>query len=96
MIDKVSLSPTALNISSEGKSKVDKKSSFADLLKGYLQNVNQQQQIAENTINKFLVGEADVHQVMISLEKADLSFQLMMQIRNKLIEAYQEIMRMQV
>jgi flagellar hook-basal body complex protein FliE len=38
----------------------------------------------------------DIHNTMIAIEKADLSFQMMMQIRNKIINAYEEIMRMQV
>ena len=38
----------------------------------------------------------DVHTAMIAMQKADLSFQLLMQVRNKLVEAYREVMRMQV
>jgi len=38
----------------------------------------------------------DIHNTMIAIEKADLTFQLMMQVRNKIISAYEEIMRMQV
>ncbi|HDD44892.1 MAG TPA: flagellar hook-basal body complex protein FliE [Candidatus Desulfofervidus auxilii] len=70
--------------------------SFGEILKTYLQKVNTEQKIADEMINRFLAGEADIHQVMIALEKAELSFQLMMQVRNKLIEAYHEIMRMQI
>jgi len=73
-----------------------KDSSFGEILKTYLQKVNTEQKIADEMINRFLAGEADIHQVMIALEKAELSFQLMMQVRNKLIEAYHEIMRMQI
>ncbi|MDL1956460.1 MAG: flagellar hook-basal body complex protein FliE [Candidatus Desulfofervidus auxilii] len=73
-----------------------KDSSFGEILKTYLQKVNAEQKIADEMINRFLAGEADIHQVMIALEKAELSFQLMMQVRNKLIEAYHEIMRMQI
>ena len=41
-------------------------------------------------------GKADVHDAMIALQRADLTFQLSMQVRNKLVQAYQEIMRMPV
>jgi flagellar hook-basal body complex protein FliE len=41
-------------------------------------------------------GKADVHDAMISLQRADLTFQLSMQVRNKLVQAYQDIMRMPV
>ena len=41
-------------------------------------------------------GKGDLQETMIALEKADVSFRLMMQIRNKVLDAYQEIMRMQV
>ncbi len=98
MIDKVSFSQVGLNINQleEKGQKASSPQSFGDLLKNYLKSVDQEQKVAEKTVDKFMAGEADVHQVMIALEKADLSFQLMMQIRNKLVEAYQEIMRMQV
>ena len=52
-----------------------------------LQQVNQQQLTAENK---------DIHGTMIALEKADISMRLMLQIRNKLVSAYEEVMRMQV
>ncbi len=44
-----------------------------------------------------MTGETqDLHTTMIAVQKADLSFQMMMQVRNKIVQAYQEIMRMQV
>ena len=47
-------------------------------------------------LSKFATDDTDLHSVMLALEKADLSFQMMMQVRNKFVQAYQEIMRMQV
>jgi flagellar hook-basal body complex protein FliE len=47
-------------------------------------------------MNKFLSEETDIHTVMMALEKADISFQVMMQVRNKIVSAYQEIMKTQV
>lgn len=52
---------------------------------------------ADDGIRKLALGEADnLHQVMIDLEKAKLSFELIVQVRNKLLESYQELMRMQI
>ena len=50
---------------------------------------------ADQAINDLAAGkQKDIHQTMISLEKADVAFQLMMQIRNKIIAAYETVMRM--
>ena len=70
---------------------------FSTHLKNALGEVNDLQQKADQAIQQ-LVGEGkgDLQETMIALEKADVSFRLMMQIRNKVLEAYQEIMRMQV
>jgi flagellar hook-basal body complex protein FliE len=73
------------------------KGDFSSHLKNALAEVNDLQQQADQAIEQ-LVGEGkgDLQQTMVALEKADVSFRLMMQIRNKVLEAYQEIMRMQV
>lgn len=55
------------------------------------------QKNAEETSRRLLTGEIeDVHQVMVAMEEAQTSFQLMMEIRNKIVEAYKEVLRMQV
>src|SRR2546429_661405 len=51
---------------------------------------------SQGELQKFLSNESDLHSVMIALEKADLSFQVMMQVRNKIVQAYQELMKSQV
>ena len=62
-----------------------------------LQQVNQQQLTAESKQVELLTAEnKDIHGTMIALEKADISMRLMLQIRNKLVSAYEEVMRMQV
>jgi len=62
-----------------------------------LQEVNQQQLNAESKQVDLLVSEnKDIHGTMLALEKADLSMRLMLQVRNKLVSAYEEVMRMQV
>ena len=73
------------------------KSDFNSYLKNAIGDVNDLQQKADQAIQQ-LVGEGkgDLQDTMIALEKADVSFRLMMQIRNKVLDAYQEIMRMQV
>ena len=70
---------------------------FHTHLKQALGEVNDLQQRADQTIQQ-LVGEGkgDLQETIIAMEKASVSFQLMMQIRNKILEAYQEIVRMQV
>ncbi|MBP7462311.1 MAG: flagellar hook-basal body complex protein FliE [Candidatus Delongbacteria bacterium] len=70
---------------------------FEDVLKNFVNDVNDMQLMAKESIEKLAAGEiTDVHQVMVAVEKAGVSFDLMMEIRNKMLEAYQEIMRMQV
>ena len=70
--------------------------SFGDVLQGALQNVNQLSGGAEQQITKMLQGgTGDMSSVMVAVEKADVSFQLMMQVRNKIVSAYQDIEKMQ-
>jgi len=71
--------------------------SFDEVLKVAFQNVDRLQKEANQAIQHLAVaGSVNIHQTMIAMEKADLSFRLMLQIRNKLVDAYQEVMRMQV
>jgi flagellar hook-basal body complex protein FliE len=71
---------------------------FAQVLKNTIEQVNQTQQQAEDMAAKFAAGDgnANLHEVMISLQKANLSFQEMVQVRNKLVTAYHDVMNMQV
>ena len=71
---------------------------FSQKLKAAVDQVNDAQQSAERLSQGFVSGESDknLHEVMISLQKANISFQSMIQVRNKLVTAYQEIMNMQV
>jgi flagellar hook-basal body complex protein FliE len=70
--------------------------SFGNLLKDAIQQVNEVEKGSQGELQKFLSNESDLHSVMIAVEKADLSFQMMMQVRNKIVQAYQEIMKSQV
>jgi len=70
---------------------------FGSVLTDAIKEINQLQMDADQAIAKVQIDEAgSIHEAMIALEKADVSFRAMMQVRNKIIEAYQEIMRMQV
>lgn len=71
--------------------------SFGEMLKNLVTDTNQQQQNADQAIQQLHSGgEKNLHEAMISMEKADISTRYMVQVRNKAIDAYQEIMRMQV
>jgi len=72
-------------------------SAFADLLNNALHDLNQTQLKAEKLTQDLLTGEVqDLHQVTIALQEARLTMQLAVEMRNKVIEAYQEVSRMQV
>ncbi len=71
--------------------------SFGSLVKNSLESLDGSQKAAEQEITKAVSGESpDLHKTIIALQTADLKFQLGLQVRNKLIGAYEEIMRMQV
>lgn len=70
---------------------------FGDVLKDALKEVSNAQNVSDQKTNQLVTGEVkDVHEVMIASQKASLSLQMTMQVRNKVVEAYQEVMRMQV
>jgi flagellar hook-basal body complex protein FliE len=70
---------------------------FVDSLKSAIGKVNDTQMEAGRAVDALMTGETqDLHRTMVALQQADVSFQLMMQIRNKLVAAYEEIQRMQV
>ena len=71
--------------------------SFAQVISGLLQDANAQQLQSDHALQQLVTGETDnVHNVVLAVAKADLSFRLVLEIRNRLIDSYQEIMRMQV
>lgn len=74
---------------------VNRSDSFGDMLGDALNEVNQLKIEADEAIDNLAAGkQKDIHQTMIDLEKADVAFQLLMQIRNKIIAAYETVMRM--
>ncbi len=69
--------------------------SFKDTLKSLISQVDRQIKDADQMAEDFALGKKyDLHEIMIASEKADLSFKFLLRIRNKLLEAYQEIIRM--
>ena len=89
---------TVLPVSIKDKQGTDKADgSFTGILKHAINTVNQAKIEADQAVQELATGnEKDIHQTMIALEKAEVSFQLMMQVRNKIVSAYEEIMRMQI
>ena len=76
---------------------VDSSNSFASLLGKMVSEVNAQQVNSAQTVNALQSGaNVPLHQAVISMEEANVSFQLMVEVRNRLLESYQEIMRMQM
>lgn len=71
--------------------------SFSSVLKQSIEKINEYQIQSDNMTEKLARGEnVDLHQVMIASQKANITMQATLEIRNKVIEAYQETMRMQV
>lgn len=78
-------------------STAEPKTSFANVLAETVGEVQRLQNEADTTIKRLVSGEIkDVTETMVAVERADLSFQTMMLVRNKIVAAYDEIMRMQV
>src|SRR5690349_7852826 len=71
--------------------------SFQNLLGNFVNDVSEKQAAAGDAVNGLLSGKnVSLHQAMISMEEASVSFQMMVEVRNKLLDSYQELMRMQV
>jgi len=71
--------------------------SFGSLLGRMVQDVNASQNAAADTVHSLQAGgNVSLHQAVIAMEEANVSFQLMVAVRNKLLDSYQELMRMQV
>ncbi len=91
------IKPTSLESSSENTRTFHKGLDFGELLKKSIYKVNQLLKESDEMASKFITGEVEnLHQVMIAAEKADLALQLTITIRNKLLDSYNEIMRMQI
>lgn len=101
-MDLASISPSIFTskISPQPKNSVgasDLGQQFHSFLQEAVSKLNEQQSAVNELSNQMLKGELiDVHQLMIASEKATLGLELTVQVRNKVVESYQEIMRMQI
>jgi flagellar hook-basal body complex protein FliE len=68
---------------------------FGDVIQQAIKRVSDMQIGADQSVVQLLKGEAGIHETMIAGQKADISFRLLLQVRNKVVDAYREIMRMQ-
>jgi flagellar hook-basal body complex protein FliE len=94
-ISSIRILPAEADLSSL-KPSTSSQAGFRDVLHSAIDDIQQLESQAQAKVAGVLEGNgADVHSAMIAVEKADLSFQLMMQVRNKIVSAYEEISRMQ-
>ncbi|MBF0224208.1 MAG: flagellar hook-basal body complex protein FliE [Desulfobacterales bacterium] len=70
--------------------------SFFDRLKNSLNEVNINEHESNKAIEQVINGDKDIHEGMLTMQKADISLRLFVQMKNKVLEAYKEVMRMQV
>jgi len=90
------LSP-GLDVTSPGAVSSSGGASFSNVLGGFIQEVSDKQAAASDAAAGLLSGKnVSLHQTMIAMEEASVSFQLMVEVRNRLLDSYQELMRMQV
>ncbi len=89
------IAPTDLGLT-KVKQPMQTEQTFQGYLKDALQELNTMQNESDVAFERLLTGDIEFHDAMIVAEKANLALQLTMSIRTKLLEAYQEIMRMQV
>ncbi len=90
---------TLRNMENEGMSVTgsDAAKGFGQMLSESMAKVNEAQVAADTSMKELAAGRTkNIHETMLSIEKADSSLKLMMQVRNKVLDAYKEIMRMQV
>jgi len=81
----------------ESKQEPAVKGQFGALIRQYVEQTNIQEKAADKASIELATGKShNVSETMLALQKADLSFQLMLSARNKLVDAYREVMRMQV
>lgn len=87
----------ALKSLKQEKPSSEQSSDFMDHMKASIQEVNQLQKTADQQALELSTGKSEsLHETMLALTKAELSFNLMVQVRNRALEAYQEVMRMPV
>jgi flagellar hook-basal body complex protein FliE len=82
---------------STSKAQADKRPGFADHLKASFENTNNMQFQAKTAMEDLSTGRnGNIHETLLSMSKAETSFKMLMQVRNKILNAYQEVQRMQM
>jgi flagellar hook-basal body complex protein FliE len=88
--------PTSAPSNTSNVNKLAGSDDFGDLLQNFVRSTNQDQKAADSIIEAFATGKTDnIQQVVLAMTNADLSFKFFMEIRNKVIDSYNELMRMQ-
>ena len=89
--------PLTTPVNLRAKSAEGESGNFMQMLGKIGKDVSRSQKLANEQVEALASGKTDnIHQVMLSLGKAELSFNYMMEVRNRLVEAYKEVMRIQV
>jgi flagellar hook-basal body complex protein FliE len=78
-----------------GKAQQKNTTEFGKVIKGAIEKVDRLEKEADRSVIDLLQGKASIHETMIALQKADMSMELLLNLRNKVIESYKEIMHMQ-
>ena len=89
--------PTQMRVAKSTVQPTTEGPAFKNVLSDVISEVQRLQTEADTTVKKLVSGEIkDVTETMVAVEKADVAFQTMMAVRNKMVAAYEEVMRMQV
>lgn len=96
-LSSASMLPKSLGNQIGNQPKAESTGSFKDMLMGSIQDVNQMQQQADKAVESLMTGgDANPAEVLTAVQKADLAFRLMMQMRNKMMQVYQEVKEIRV
>jgi flagellar hook-basal body complex protein FliE len=97
VVDKIGgINPLKQNVSVNQSVKKQNGSEFSKVLSDALKSVNEQQKNVEKMADDFAMGKvSNIHELIVEAEKASISLRLTVEVRNKIVEAYREIMRMQ-
>jgi|HubBroStandDraft_6_1064221.scaffolds.fasta_scaffold1794153_2 flagellar hook-basal body complex protein FliE len=96
-IDPPSLGPSSLAPSGSLSPSGTPGASFSDIMSSAINQVESAHDSAQQSVDKFLSGDGDdLHSTILATQRADLEFQMFMQVRNKVVSAYQEVMKMQL
>jgi flagellar hook-basal body complex protein FliE len=93
-IDMPTVQPATTGLSTQSTAPTQ---GFSNMLEGLVQSVSDKQANAQQVTQQVLLGDSpQLHQSVIAMQEASVSFSLMVEVRNKLVDSYQELMRMQV